>query len=138
MILPDAATAEGLRREPSIAHAFHMMERLNVAVVGVGSWEPAASRVKTEMSVEELRALKAVSADVCGILLADDGEVVGHEISRRIMAIDEVTLRRCPVRIAVSFGEKKVGAIRTVLRSGLVSVLCTDYPTAKRVLEDPS
>ena len=73
-------------------------------------------------------------ADVCGVLLNSDGRVVHEEISARIMSIDATTLRESPVRIGIAVGERKADAISSSLKSGLLSVLCTDRHTAEQVL----
>jgi DNA-binding transcriptional regulator LsrR (DeoR family) len=134
MVIPDAATARGLRDEPSIARAFALMKQANVAVVGVGAWEPGGSRVLAQLDDAEGASTADVVADVCGILLDVDGAVVHAELSERMISIDEATLRERPVRMAIAVGESKARAIASALRSGLVSVLSTDAPTAKQVL----
>jgi DNA-binding transcriptional regulator LsrR (DeoR family) len=135
MIVPDAATAHGLREEPSIAHAFAAMARLDVAVLGIGAWVPDGSRVRAELAPDDLARTEDIVADVCGILLDVDGNTVHHELSRRILSIEEPTLRSRPVRVGIAIGDSKVAAIRAALRSGLLTVLCTDTRTAELVLD---
>jgi DNA-binding transcriptional regulator LsrR (DeoR family) len=134
MILPDAQTAMGLRAEPSIAHAFKLMQGLSVAVVGIGAWDAGGSRVRSELDTQDVKRTRDVVADVCGVLLNSDGRVVHEEISARIMSIDATTLRESPVRIGIAVGERKADAISSSLKSGLLSVLCTDRHTAEQVL----
>lgn len=134
MILPDAATAQGIRQEPSIAHAFEEMERLDVAVLGVGAWAPNGSRVHTELARADLAKTQDVVADVCGILLDAEGNTVHRDLSERIVSIEERVLRERPVRIGIAIGESKVHAIRAALRSGLLTVFCTDSRTAGLLL----
>lgn len=134
MILPDADTARGLRDEPSIAHAFNLMEHLSVAVVGIGAWA-GGSRVLAELTARDVKRTRDVAADVCGVLLNVDGQVVHEEISARIMSIDAATLRESPVRMGIAVGEHKAAAIRAALKSGLLSIFCTDQHTAQAVLE---
>ncbi len=136
MIVPDAATARGLRGEPSIARAFTQMSKADLAVVGIGAWDAGGSRVRAQLDESDVRAAKDVVADVCGILLDANGDTVHSELSERMISIDEATLRERPVRIGVAVGEGKVPAIRAALRSGLVSVLCTDAPTALLLLSE--
>ena len=134
MIVPDAATARGLREEPSIAHAFSAMERLDVAVLGIGAWVSDGSRVRAELAPDDLARMQDVVADVCGILLDAEGNTVHHELSRRILSIEEQTLRTRPVRVGIAIADSKVPAIRAALRSGLLTVLCTNTRTAELVL----
>ena len=136
MILPDAQTAIGMRAEPSIADVFNLMQTLSVAVVGIGAWESGGSRVRAELATKDARRTEDVVADVCGVLINAHGQVVHKEISARIMSIDELTLRASPVRLGIAIGEQKVAAIHATLTSGMLSVLCTDRPTAKLLLQN--
>jgi DNA-binding transcriptional regulator LsrR (DeoR family) len=134
MILPDAATAHGLRAEPSIAHAFAAMEQLDVAVVGIGAWLPDGSRVRAELAPNELSRTEDVVADLCGILLDAEGQPVHQDVSERIVSIEARTLQERPVRVGIAVGDLKVQAIRAALNSGFLTVLCTDSQTAERLL----
>lgn len=134
MVIPDAATARGLRDEPSIARAFTQMGKADLAVVGVGAWDVSQSRVRAQLSDSDVRRADKVVADICGILLNAEGKPIHRELSERMISIDEATLRERPVRIGIAVGEGKVPAIRAALLSGLLTVLCTDAPTAKLLL----
>lgn len=134
MIVADSATADGLREEKSIAHAFSAMNRIDVAVLGIGAWTTTGSRVRAELEPSDLDGTDDVVADVCGMLLNGDGETIHHDLSTRILSIDEETLRARPVRLGIAMGDGKVEAIRAALRSGLLSTLCTDSRTARLVL----
>ncbi|MFD5760760.1 sugar-binding domain-containing protein, partial [Streptomyces sp. NPDC127044] len=45
MLLPDAATAAALRSQTGIARAFEYFDKVTVACVSIGSWEPGISTV---------------------------------------------------------------------------------------------
>ncbi|MGX1695293.1 sugar-binding transcriptional regulator [Microbacterium keratanolyticum] len=136
MIVPDVETARGLREEPSIARAFAQMREANVVVVGIGAWGNGGSRVHAELDDADRDRASDVVADVCGILLDAEGRTVHADISERMISIDETTLRERPVRIGVAVGEGKVPALRAALRSGLLTVLCTDVATAQQILKE--
>lgn len=53
MLLPDAATAEALRHQTGIARAFEYFDKVTVACVSIGSWEPGISTVYDMLSDEE-------------------------------------------------------------------------------------
>jgi DNA-binding transcriptional regulator LsrR (DeoR family) len=134
MIVPDVDTARGLRDEPSIACAFAQMDRVDVALLGIGAWRPGGSRIAPELGPADLTSTRDVVADACGILLDAAGDSIHIDLTERIMSIDEGTLRARPVRIGLAVGERKVDAIRAVLRSGLLTVFATDSATAGLLL----
>lgn len=53
MLLPDAATAQALRHQTGIARAFEYFDKVTVACVSIGSWEPGISTVHDMLSDEE-------------------------------------------------------------------------------------
>lgn len=53
MLLPDAATATALRSQTGIARAFEYFDKVTVACVSIGSWEPGISTVHDMLSDEE-------------------------------------------------------------------------------------
>lgn len=61
MLLPDVATAAALRNQTGIARAFEYFDKVTVACVSIGSWEPGISTVHDMLSDEE-RAHYASSA----------------------------------------------------------------------------
>lgn len=134
MIVPDEATARGLRTEPSIAQAFAFMERMDVAVFGIGAWAEGGSRVREELSAAERAEASDVVADICGVFLNAAGQSVHRELSDRILSIGELTLRNRPVRLGMAVNESKARAIDAALRSGIVTVLCTNATTAAAIL----
>jgi DNA-binding transcriptional regulator LsrR (DeoR family) len=137
LIVSDAATAEGLRRQRDIQATFEQFDRVTVAVVAVGSWSPADSQMVENPALEEhdrdSLVARGVRAEVCATLINDQGQTV-HDVDDRCVAISEAQLRRIPHVIAVAGGELKTEAVRAVLTSGLVHSLVTDADTARGLL----
>jgi len=138
LIVSDAATAEGLRRQHELLDTFAQFARVTVAVVAVGSWSPPDSQMveNPALAGRERDALiaRGVRAEVCATLVNDQGQVI-QDVDDRCIAIPELQLRRIPHVIAVAGGETKTQAIRAVLVSGLVHSLITDAATARRLIE---
>ncbi|NKX51725.1 DNA-binding transcriptional regulator, partial [Arthrobacter deserti] len=136
LIVSDAATAQGLRRQHELVGTFAQFERVTAAVVAVGSWPPPDSQMveNPALGAEERDALVArgVRAEVCATLVDDQGRVIG-DVDDRCIAIPGQQLRRIPHVIAVAGGEAKTQAIRAVPASGLVHSLITDASTARRL-----
>ncbi|WP_164520420.1 sugar-binding transcriptional regulator [Specibacter cremeus] len=132
-----ASTAEGLLQQPEIRDTFAQFARVSVAVVAVGSWNPADSQMMQNpaLGAEDRDKLVArgVRAEVGATLVGDGGEII-HDLDNRCLAIPEAQLRRIPQVIAVAGGAAKTEAIRAVLASGLVHSLVTDAATARRLI----
>lgn len=136
LFLENHSTADGLRRHPDIAAALARFDSIDTALLSIGSWDPADTTVPEALS-ERDRALvteRGCYADVVGILLTRDGELVNPDLQRRSITIPPDTLRKVPRRIALARGYKKAGAVRTAVRAGLVSELVTDHELANALL----
>jgi DNA-binding transcriptional regulator LsrR (DeoR family) len=138
LVVSDAATAEGLRRQPELRDTFAQFSRVTVAVVAVGSWSPPDSQMieNPALGAQDRDRLiaRGVRAEVCATLIGDQGQIIA-ELDDRCIAIPEAQLRRVPHVIAVAGGEAKTDAIRAVLASGLIHSLVTDAATARRLIE---
>lgn len=128
--------ARELRGDPSLADAVGVFGSLTVAAVGVGAWDPPSSAVFDELTASERADLASLrtTADICGIVFDDKGQVVTSPVTERVVGITLDELRRVPEIIAIAGGRDKVAAIAAGLRSGLVSTLVTDTHTARRLL----
>lgn len=137
MVLPDAATLSGLKRQDSIAHAFQRHHHVTVAAVAVGSWDPPDSQLLQSLPSGSRQRLvrQGVRAEVCGTLISRDGSEVTMP-DDHLLAINPQQLRRIPNVVAVAGGESKANAIRCVLGSGLVNSLITDEDVAEFLLHE--
>lgn len=137
LIVPDVKTAEGLRAEASIARTLGMVAELDAAVVGVGSWKPPTSHMIEVLREEDVRIALAAGAvaDVCAIVLDEQGREIGGELSARTMRAASSDLKRVPNVVAVATGLQRVDALRVILPSGLVNVLVTDARTAQGLVQ---
>ena len=140
LIVPDAITAEKLRRLPDVIEATRQYDRVTKAVVAVGSWDPPNSRLRESMSRDEREEVRryGVVAEVSGVFLDANGDVTARELASRCVAITEAQLRAVPEIIAVAGGTEKSDAIRAVLLGGFATSLVTDHIVANYLLEhDP-
>ncbi len=135
-LVPDAATAEAMRRHPDVARAFEKIPSVSVAVVGIGRWAPGQSTLydaATEREQDEL-ANARVSAELAGVCLRADGEVLQTSLNTRMVAIGGDQLRAVPQVIAIAYSTAKQPAVLAVLRSGLVDMLVTHVSLADALL----
>jgi deoxyribonucleoside regulator len=131
-LLDDAKTAAALRGHAGVRRMLEVWTSLDAALFGIGgpSWTPASVGERT------VAALEADGA-VGEILIAPfdaRGRFVGDKLRRRVIAYDARDLARVPASIGVAVGERKVRPILGALRSGALTALVTDVPTAEAVL----
>ncbi|WP_347350940.1 sugar-binding domain-containing protein [Intrasporangium sp.] len=139
LFVPDAKTAEGLRRHPDIRAVMTLFPRLTTAVLSVGSWDPPDSQMRGVLPDEDLARVVdgGVVADIAGILLTGSGAPVDPALQERCITISYEQLRAVPRVIAVAGGAAKANAVRVVARAGLITELVTDQTLALAVLGGP-
>jgi DNA-binding transcriptional regulator LsrR (DeoR family) len=137
LVLPDAATARGLRRQPGVAAAMSQFGNITKAVVAVGSWDPPNSQLREALPPHERARLQArgVRAEICSTLIGADGEPIRTDLGERGIAVSADQLRRIPERVIVAGGRTKTGAILAVLRGGFATSLVTDAGVARSLLD---
>jgi len=137
MIVPDAATASLLLRQPEVARAMARFASVTKAVVGIGGWQPPYSTVHAAISPADRRALTklGVRADISGVLVDGDGAPVSAALRERIIGIDAPQLREVPEVIALAYGLEKAAAARAVLRGGFVTSMVTHTTFARALLD---
>ncbi|WP_432141956.1 sugar-binding transcriptional regulator [Streptomyces sp. bgisy084] len=136
MLLPDSATAEALRRQTGIARAFDYFDKVTVACVSIGSWEPGVSTVYDMLSEQEREhyASLGAAAEMSAHLFDAEGRRIGRDLGERCITVEADRLRRIPEVVAIAGGGRKAAAIGAVLRSGLVTSLVTDTAAADHLL----
>ncbi len=137
LVVEDAATAATLRRQPDIARALSLFDRVDVAVVAIGSWDPPISQLREVLGRDERDdPTHGVRAEIAGILLTAEGDLV-PDFAERCLSISARQLARVPQVIAVAAEHEKAAAVHAVTRSGLVSALVTEQRCAEALLELP-
>lgn len=136
LVLPDARTAEILRRQRGIAETFGQFGKLTKAVVSIGAWLPGESTVYDALPAAESEAIAArgAKAEVSARLFDADGKPMSTGLAHHVLAISTEELMRVPEVIALGYTAPKAEAIDVVLRSGLVSTLITDTAAAEPLL----
>ncbi|MGC9501623.1 sugar-binding transcriptional regulator [Streptomyces sp. WG7] len=137
-LLPDAATAAVLRSQPDTAETLGRFGLLTKAVVGIGAWDAPHSTVYDALSERERETLREAGAcaEVAGHVLDAAGRVIPTELNARTIAVSAAELRGVAELIAVTAGGRGTGAVRAVLRSGLLTGVVTDAATARGLLRD--
>ena len=137
-LLPDATTAEALRRQPDVARAFSRFASVTVAVAGIGRWAPGESTLYDAAGETDRAALRreGVCADVGGVFLSADGAALHTSLSERMVGMTAGQLQAVEEVIAIPYGLSKRPAVLAALRSGLVTSIVTHTALAAALLSD--
>lgn len=138
LVLDDEALVLALLRQHSVSSVLAAAAQADVAVIGLGCMAPEGSSLLRAGFAQRADLADSVAGgavgDAGGHMLAADGSVVQTALSRRMLRLDEQSLRDIPEVVAVAVGPAKVAIIRAALRSGIVDVIATDAPTMEAVL----
>lgn len=138
LLVGSSATAQALRRDPSLARTTQRFAELTVALVGIGGW-PESILAQELVPAERGRLIKAgAAAEVCTFVLDESGTPMKSAPLARSVGISWAELRAVPEVIGVAGGLGKARAIAAAARSGLISTLVTDSITARQLLENGS
>jgi DNA-binding transcriptional regulator LsrR (DeoR family) len=136
LIVPDAATARAMRKQPEIARAFAHFGSVTKAVVGIGLWAPGLSTIYDATADRDRQRLSQLGAcaDISGVIVDAKGQPVHGGVTERMIGISATEMRAIPEVIAIAYGVPKACAVRTAIRSGLVSGLVTHSTLAASLL----
>lgn len=127
-----------LMKEKAFAPLFALYEKLDMAVVAVGTIQKRDILLTegyiSEKQHEKIEKKSAV-CDYCFRFLNEKGEIVDEELEQRVTGISTENLKKIPLRLCVSYGEHKVTPILSALRGGYINGLITDRDTAKKLLK---
>lgn len=137
LVADSAAAASMMREQSQIRRALDTFAELTVAMLSVGSWEPATTQMRgylDEPTVAELE-VAGVEGEVAGIFLAADGEVIAGEQSQRLIGITADELRKVPEIVIVAEGVAKAGTVVAAVRAGIANTLVIDVALAEAILD---
>lgn len=136
-VVQDAQIGQAIVRSEAAATVFDMMQRLNVAIFGIGAMSPGSTTFQhglfDEAHLAELVGRHAVGS-ICARFFDDRGEILRSALDDRTISISLTRLKEVPIRLGIAFGKEKRAAISASIRGGYVSHLATDSATAKLLL----
>jgi DNA-binding transcriptional regulator LsrR (DeoR family) len=133
LLVADAATAAGMRRQPEIADALARADHLDVAVVAIGHWSERTSTVFPQISAEEQRAATEAGAiaECSGRLFDAEGRPVRTSLDERVVGVTLEQLAATPQVIAIGYGAAVAPGLVAAVRGGIANTLVTDDAAAK-------
>ncbi|MFZ5821483.1 MAG: sugar-binding domain-containing protein [Chloroflexota bacterium] len=138
LIIEDERGRNALLQERTIRETLLRAEKVNIALVGIGSTDPELYSLLRagyvdEKGLEKIRAAGAVG-DICAQHYSASGEWIDSEINRRVIGVSLDTLSKINTVIGVAGGAKKATTILAALRGQYVNVLITDDQAAHEIL----
>lgn len=138
-IVPSPAVREVLLSDMHIARTLGMAAKANIALLGIGVLRLQSAGMSANiLSADEFAELKALGAvgDIGLRFFNADGQLVDHEVNRRVLGLTLRQIKAIPRVLGVAGGPEKYEVIRAALRGKLINVLITDPNTAQRLLND--
>lgn len=126
--------------EPNVVEHFKMFDRIDLAVIGIGSSKPEISAVYRSGSISKEDAENFVKlgvvGDLCGRQIDINGNPCQTNISERIIGIGLDQLKNIETVIGVVSGIEKAEATLGCLRGSYINVLVADENLATYVLRN--
>lgn len=122
-----------------IHEVFELARQTELKLVGIGSTESEASLISTGMiESHEFEIVNSAggAGEMLGHYFDDGGNAIATELSERTISLSLDALKSSRI-IAVAGGLFKVRAIKSVLKSRLLSGLVTDERTARALALEP-
>jgi DNA-binding transcriptional regulator LsrR (DeoR family) len=134
-VVGSAEAQRVLSRDPAMQEASALFDKVDLALVGIGSMEPSrmlalSGNIFSREERAELQRQGAVG-DICFRFFNADGLPIKSPLMKRVIGIDLDKLRACKRVVGVAGGTQKMQAILGALRGGLIDVLITDQRTAE-------
>lgn len=139
-VAPTREVAASLARSPLVAAALRQARAVDLAVIGVGTFDQESSRLflreVAEASAEELAEAEAkgVIGQICGRFFDVSGSQVDIALTERVLSIDLPDLRRIPSVAIVASGSAKAAALVSTIMGGLADVVIVDSLLARDLL----
>lgn len=133
------SSAPQIEKQTDIKSVMDMYSQVDLALLGVGSWDPLDCELYPVFPDEVRKRLDAEHArgEVAGIFVDDSGKLVFPELADQCIAVSTSQLLKIPRVVAVAGGPSKVGALYAVARSGLITEMITDKAAATAMLGMP-
>lgn len=128
-----------LSRDISVRQAADLFDKIDLALVGIGSMEPSPFLVSSgnAFSPAERREIRSQGAvgDLCLRFFDAKGSPVKSALNKRVIGIELDTLKRVERVVGIAAGPGKIPAILGALLSRRINTLITDRQTAKSLLD---
>lgn len=138
LIVEHEETKQWLLKEKGILSSYELMEKCNLAIIGVGEISEESTMYRRGYySKQDIDCLKEEGfiADIVMNPIRKDGTWDECPMSSRIMSAGIDCLRKIDNTVLIAAGEKKCEVIKAALHTGCINTLILDKKTAIRILE---
>lgn len=130
-VVSDCRIIKNLKQEKSIKGVLEYIEKVNVAVIGIGvpihkSSTMMATGYYNEKDIEVLKKKKAVG-DICLQSFDIEGNTAQFEANKNVFGIEISQLKEIDEVIGIGGGMSKVEAIKGAINGKYINVLITNY-----------
>ena len=134
LIVHNPALRDLLMQEPAVMEHFELINKLDIAFVGIGFANYKDSIAYRAHYIEENEGLRlselGLVCDICGHQLAQDGTEPNTFLSNRVVGISLAELNRVPLVVGLAEGHKKVIPILAALRGHHINAMIIDEVAA--------
>ena len=138
IIVRSEVVALELMQDPAIARSLERAAKADILLAGVGGRDDridlSGQGYLEQHEWVELGAAGMVG-DMCARFFDQDGRVIEHHVSSRVIGLTLEQLQNIPTRMIVAGGASKRAAVRAVLRGHFATVLVTDFKTSEDLLK---
>ncbi len=137
-VVDSAATREALFNRCGLSTLFAHAEKMQMALLSVGTMSAQSTSFKFGFLSEEDRASllrKGAVGDLLYNFFDANGQLVDHPINSRVMSMPVDRLRGVPKRVIAAGGLEKVECILGAIKLVDCNVLITNEETAKALIE---
>jgi DNA-binding transcriptional regulator LsrR (DeoR family) len=134
--VPDRKTRDSFLSLPQIRSVWQQMDRVNVAMVGIGTLDNSVFVERGVLSAVDLDRLKQRGAvgEICGRFYDSAGRECDSPWRDRVISISLEQLRVVPQVVGVVAGTDRSPAITAAIRGGLLKSLIIDGASAAALL----
>ncbi len=139
LLVENHVMRQALLQDRSIREVMALMERMDMALIGIGSLHPALSSMLRAgyISEGELREMirQGGVGDICSYHYDLHGNLLPLELHQRLVGVSLQTLEQTPYVMGVGGGIDKAAAVLGALRLKVIDCLITDEIAARAVLK---
>lgn len=130
-------SCEMLLKEMDIKNVLERAKHADIALLGIGQISDACTIYQSKsISKEVLAELidKGACASFASSFLDQSGKEIDVSIKDRMIGLKVSDIQEIPMKIAVSYGENKISAIKSTLSGRRIDAIVTDLDTAKELI----
>jgi DNA-binding transcriptional regulator LsrR (DeoR family) len=133
-IVDSPSTKEMILRESEVKNHFAMFEKMNIAIVGVGSSVPEKTTMFQAgyLSCEQAKTLvdMGAAADIAGNRLSVDGRDINTFLDGRVITVPISCLKNTETVMGLAAGKERVLSLIAGIRGNILNTLILDEVAA--------